>query len=138
MPNLPSECTIATRGGGALRVPAYPAPCTYVRRTDASGAETHHWSEVSDVDAAGTTLAEIFRDGADRRLTAPGFGAEAAVTLVDGGTVRVAAEGPVEYVRVCDAAGRVVVYFDVQEIADDFADAVGALFGAAADEGRRP
>ena len=37
------ECVIELANGSALRCPAYPAPCTYVRVTNSEGTETSYW-----------------------------------------------------------------------------------------------
>ena len=38
-----SECVLELANGNALRCPAYPAPCSYVRVTNREGQETSYW-----------------------------------------------------------------------------------------------
>ena len=38
-----NECVIELANGNALRCPAYPAPCSYVRVTNREGRETSYW-----------------------------------------------------------------------------------------------
>lgn len=51
--SAPSESVIPLPNGREIRMPAYPAPCTYVRVTEA-GAEKGYWDEAEwSVDPAG-------------------------------------------------------------------------------------
>lgn len=43
-PQWPDEVIIPLEHGGAIRCPAYPEDCSYVRITDAEGVEVGYWT----------------------------------------------------------------------------------------------